>query len=98
MNATGTVGWAPEPQGRGTIGLIWSCLATIFLCTWNVVHPKLPALNDSTADIFLRRVRYLLGALIAPEALCVVAMDELLDALVVRAKVNKFSYIEQRRN
>jgi hypothetical protein len=33
------VGFVPEPHcGRGTIGIIWSCLTTIFLSTWTSYH------------------------------------------------------------
>ncbi|PYH98145.1 hypothetical protein BO71DRAFT_426490 [Aspergillus ellipticus CBS 707.79] len=30
------VSWTAEPSGRGTLGLISTCLTTIFLCTWVV--------------------------------------------------------------
>jgi len=36
MNTT-TVGWVPEPAGRGTMSLLWSCLSTLFIC---VTAPK----------------------------------------------------------
>ena len=88
MNTTGIVGWAPEPQTRGTMGLVWSCLATIFLCTWNAVHPNLPALDDSAWIVLGRRVNYLLIALVAPEYVCTRALTDFLDAREVQKKVN----------
>jgi hypothetical protein len=34
-----TVGFVPEPSyGRGTVSIIWSCLATIFFVVWTVQH------------------------------------------------------------
>lgn len=87
MNATSTVGWTNEPQGRGTLGLIWSCLATIFLCTWNAVHPNLPAERDSAWRIFRRRAGYMLVALVAPECICLAAVEQLFDAKAVQNKV-----------
>ncbi|KAK3938808.1 hypothetical protein QBC46DRAFT_389453 [Diplogelasinospora grovesii] len=34
-----TVGFVPEPNcGRGTVGIIWTCLTTIFLSTWTSMH------------------------------------------------------------
>lgn len=34
-----TVGFVPEPScGRGTVSIIWSCLATIFFVVWTVLH------------------------------------------------------------
>ena len=35
------VGWVDESSGRGTLGLIITCLFTIFLCTWVVIHPRI---------------------------------------------------------
>ena len=35
------VGWTFEPNRRGTFGLLLSCLATIALCTWVVIHARI---------------------------------------------------------
>lgn len=44
MNATTklTHGWVNSPDGRGTIDIIWSCLVTIFLCSWSVLFLNVP--------------------------------------------------------
>ncbi len=34
------IGWVLESPGRGSLGLILTCLTTIFLCTWIVIHPR----------------------------------------------------------
>lgn len=31
-------GFVPEPDGRGTTGIIWSCLVTVVLCTISALH------------------------------------------------------------
>jgi hypothetical protein len=79
MNATDTniFRWAPEPLDRGTIGLVWSCTATIFLCTWSAIHPNLPADNESPLRIFWRRVRYFIITLLAPEWVILIALQSL---------------------
>ncbi|KAI8940842.1 hypothetical protein NX059_002103 [Plenodomus lindquistii] len=79
-----TTGWAPEPQGRGTIGLLWNCFATIFLCTWSAIHPNLPRIGEIEIIIFLRRVGYLLGALVVPEFFVIAAIEELSIAMKAR--------------
>jgi hypothetical protein len=34
-------GWQPEPSStRGTMDIIWTCLVTIFACSWTVTHPS----------------------------------------------------------
>lgn len=87
MNTTGIVSWTPEPQTRGTIGLVWGCLATIFLCTWSAIHPNLPAEDETPWQILWRRVVYLTGALVAPEYFCLIALGDLFDARCVQKQV-----------
>jgi hypothetical protein len=75
MNSTnGTVGWAPEPAGRGTMGLLWSCFATIFICTWSATHSDynpssgFTKLTDRLGDVVM--------GLIAPEWTTYMALCE----------------------
>ncbi|TVY68994.1 hypothetical protein LSUE1_G007529 [Lachnellula suecica] len=50
-----TQGWTSSPQGRGTIDIIWSCLVTIFLCSWSVLCLQIPGRKDRQFEIFWRR-------------------------------------------
>ena len=35
--------WSPEStNSRSTMGIVWTCLLTIFACSWTVVHPNFP--------------------------------------------------------
>ena len=52
---------------RSIYGIIWSCLSTIFTCTWIVVHPNIPAPGDSKWAVLRRRVAIMGYVLIAPE-------------------------------
>ena len=38
-------GWVSTDCGRGTSDILWSCLATILLCVWTVIHLPLPCLS-----------------------------------------------------
>ena len=35
-------GWVATDCGRGTSDILWSCLATIFLCVWTAIHLSVP--------------------------------------------------------
>lgn len=35
-------GWVSTHCGRGTSDILWSCLATIILCVWTVIHLPVP--------------------------------------------------------
>ncbi len=72
------VGFVPEPRQRGTIGLVTSCLFTIVICVWNTLHMNLPADDESPMRIFFHKLKWMVIALLAPEFLFPVALDELL--------------------
>ncbi|KAL8912807.1 MAG: hypothetical protein Q9171_002265 [Xanthocarpia ochracea] len=68
-----TVGWVKESEGRGTLGLIVTCLFTIFMCTWMVIHPRVCKGSVLRASHKL----FLFGkALIAPEFIAVEGLQE----------------------
>jgi hypothetical protein len=88
MNSTThQVGWAAEPQGRGTLGLLVSCGATIFLCTYSAVHPNLPALNEPGWKVLRRRIWYMICCIGAPEWFAFMALEELFDVLQTKRQV-----------
>jgi hypothetical protein len=67
MNKTGLVGWTPGPHERGTIDLIWSCLLVIFTATWTVIHLNLPGKDDSLERRVVRKLRWVMMAILAPD-------------------------------
>ena len=52
---------------RSIYNILWSCLSTLFTCTWIVVHPNIPAPGDSQWAVFRRRMAIMSFVLIAPE-------------------------------
>ncbi|KIK64275.1 hypothetical protein GYMLUDRAFT_162048 [Collybiopsis luxurians FD-317 M1] len=62
---------------RSTAGIVWSCITTIFACTWLAVHPNVPSIHASQRELFWRRVKILIVALIAPEFIIVWAANQL---------------------
>ncbi|KAF8064244.1 hypothetical protein FPV67DRAFT_210985 [Lyophyllum atratum] len=49
---------------RSVSDIVWSCLGTIFACTWVAVHPDVPTASES---FITHRAKIFLTALIAPE-------------------------------
>ena len=71
------VGWVLESSGRGTLSLIFSCLTTIFLCTWVVIHARVykrPLLHR------LHKFTLFLKTIIAPEFIAVEGLQEWIQA------------------
>ena len=71
--AQALVGWVLETPGRGTLGLIVSCLTTIFLCTWVVIHARV----YKRSSLFkLHKLTLFLKTIIAPEFIAVEGLQE----------------------
>lgn len=75
MNATDAprVGWVPEPDGRGTAGLLVSCLFTVFLSTWTTYHPDV---KGSWSAAVWDKVIITIGSILAPECIVWVALGD----------------------
>ena len=66
---------------RSLLNIIWSCLTTIFLCTWVTVHPDVPDENETSWSGRLSdRLAYLAFMLVSPEAFALVSCEEWADA------------------
>ncbi|KDQ49497.1 hypothetical protein JAAARDRAFT_42807 [Jaapia argillacea MUCL 33604] len=61
---------------RTMVGIISSCITTIFACTWVAIHPNIPAPYETSLEITVRRMRVTVMALIAPELVIVWAMRQ----------------------
>ncbi|KAF5376331.1 hypothetical protein D9757_008629 [Collybiopsis confluens] len=66
---------------RSTSDIFWSCITTIFACTWVAVHPNVPPSNASNRQLFWRRVKILAVALITPEFIIIWAVVQLRSTL-----------------
>ena len=68
--------WVDSPNHRGTIDIIWSCITTLAICCWVMLHLNVPAQNDDLWTLFLRKARWLLLALLAPELVMLFACGQ----------------------
>jgi len=85
MNVTETVGFVPNPSGRGTLGLLWQCLLTYFLCLWTAIHPDCRDRHDHT--VMLRsnsKGRWALVIFLLPEMAVLSVASEYFLARFVR--------------
>lgn len=73
-------GWYPTPDERGTIDIIWSCLFTIFLCTWTALHLNLPAAHETYIQFALRKGKWFILTLLGPEFVVWLAIGQRCEA------------------
>jgi hypothetical protein len=70
-----TLGWTPAPDSRGTLNILWTCLATMALCVWTAVHRNIPLVYSFWTSV-LERLRLMFLAIIFPEFILTSAWDE----------------------
>ncbi|KAF3093061.1 hypothetical protein TWF569_005900 [Orbilia oligospora] len=68
-----TVGWMRESGGRGTLTLITTCLLTMFICTWVVIHRRVYRSNSMGQ---WHKTAIFLKAIVAPEFIAVEGLQE----------------------
>jgi hypothetical protein len=68
------------PRGRGTWGILYSCVFTLVLCVYTAIHLNLPAKNNTQYTIWLRKIKWVLIAIFGPEVVVLTALDQLLSA------------------
>ncbi|KAL8727466.1 MAG: hypothetical protein Q9181_005706 [Wetmoreana brouardii] len=84
-------GWVSQPDGRGTFDILWSCLFTIFLCTWVSLHLNVPAEHEKYRHQFFRKMRWMLQAIMAPEFVLTFATGQKVEA---RKSVEQFKNLD----
>ncbi|SJL18581.1 uncharacterized protein ARMOST_22178 [Armillaria ostoyae] len=69
---------------RTVLSIIWSCLATIFACTWIAVHPNVPGRNITTKgniSCAIERAKIMAITILAPELIVGWAAEQFIVAL-----------------
>jgi hypothetical protein len=69
MTKTEVVGWMNNPDHRGTIDIVWSCFLVILTAVWTVIHLNIPVPDDGFVIIVLRKMHWVVLAVIAPDLL-----------------------------
>ncbi|KDR78848.1 hypothetical protein GALMADRAFT_118323 [Galerina marginata CBS 339.88] len=64
------------PNRRSVWDILWSCLTTIFACSWISIHPNIPAPCEIWWKISRRRLELMFWTLIAPELTILWAMRQ----------------------
>ena len=72
--------WVPDPDNRGTWSLLYSCVFTLVLCVWTAIHLNVPSYHESQLSQWLRKLKWVLLAIMAPEFCAYTACEQYLEA------------------
>ena len=105
-NETLIHGWVSTDCGRGTSDIQWSCLATIILCVWTVIHLPIPCCSRVERGQIVPGEpsrtwrKWIIGSgivpailsVIAPEFLTITAISEFFEARYTKKRMTKMNW------
>lgn len=95
LKGTRILGWTSGPSFRGTGSILWSCLVTILATVYTAIHPNIPIRHQSQWQRLSTRVRWAVIALIAPEMILRLAIQQFLS---VRALLKELKSMKTEQN
>lgn len=67
--------YVPEPKGRGTFRLMFSCVVTLIICVWTAIHPNIIT-NPTLGRRLGMKALYVILGLFSPEIILAIAFKE----------------------
>ncbi|KAM6486902.1 hypothetical protein HDV62DRAFT_233634 [Trichoderma sp. SZMC 28011] len=74
------VGYVPNPDGRGTLSLLFSCLLTLSLCVWSAIHLDLPPHGETDIQYTYRYLKWSVLGIFGPELVIWAAWRQFISA------------------
>ncbi|KAF1843612.1 uncharacterized protein K460DRAFT_341965, partial [Cucurbitaria berberidis CBS 394.84] len=109
-----TASWRSEPNERGTLNILSTCLITLILCVYTCLHVDIPEHGKTPwTHVLKRKLFWLLPGIFAPEIVAFIAarqwffarnleihMRSLLDPLVLQTSKDSsaFGYLRSHRS
>jgi hypothetical protein len=86
---SGLAGWSQAPNYRGTWDIITSCVLTLTVCVWSALHLNVPSENSRLRTRNIRRLRWILLGIFAPELVVSTAFAQYLTASWLHREIRK---------
>ena len=67
LNSEIAPGWSTTSNIRSTGSLLWTCLLTLSICVYTVIHMNVPPPNETLFQQFLRKTKWVAICILAPE-------------------------------
>ena len=83
--------WVSDPNSRGTWSLLYSFIFTPTLCVWTAIHLNVPAHGEGQLSQWLRKVKWVLLAIPAPELGVYTALEQYMQAKGLARELDKIS-------
>ena len=83
------VGFVNDPNGRGTMSLVLSCLLTLVLCVWSALHLNVPQSGQTKLQCLWTNIRWIVTGIYAPELVVFTAWRQWSSARILHKTVKE---------
>jgi hypothetical protein len=83
------VGFVQQPDGRGTLSILFSCLLTLSLCVWSAIHLDLPKHDEHQFRYACRYLKWSLLGLFGPEIVIWAAWRQQISARILTRSMHE---------
>lgn len=83
------VGFVPNPDGRGTLSLLFSCLLTLTLCVWSAIHLDLPQHDETDIEYTYKYLKWSALGIFGPELVIWAAWRQFISARALTEFIRK---------
>ena len=80
--------WMPPAQVRGTLDILYTCLITLTLCVYTAVHINVPPRGAGQWWWFLKKTKWTILGIFAPELVLFTVWDQFSRAIQLRNDLN----------
>ncbi|KAK1750352.1 hypothetical protein QBC47DRAFT_120624 [Echria macrotheca] len=89
--------YLPDPTGRGTFGLIYTCLLTLVLCLWTAMHPDVGYYKDRRFYGAAYKAGWMVSAILLPEFVVCCAVAQFRQAYHLREDWRRYWLSDPKR-
>jgi hypothetical protein len=88
LNSKIAPAWATTSNIRSASSLLWTCVLTLAICVYTVIHINVPPPNETQCRYFLRKTKWVVIAILAPEVALAMALQQWSAARVLKLELN----------
>jgi hypothetical protein len=88
LNSEIAPAWATTSNIRSTASLLWTCVLTLSICVYTVIHINVPPPNETQCRYFLRKTKWVVVAILAPELALAMALQQWNAARALKHELN----------
>lgn len=88
LNSEIAPAWSTTSNVRSTGSLLWTCVLTLFICVYTVIHINIPPPKETQFQQFLRKTKWVAISILAPELALAMAWQQWILARALKREVN----------